>query len=595
MIMTQEPSKNNAKWNLNDLYFSIDDPNINQDLSAIEKLAEDFIKLYQGKVVDLSARDLFEAIKSYEIILEKIAKLQSYSYLIHSSNFSDDNYSIFYQSITEKTSMIESQLIFFPIEINQIEDHKIQQFNLDHQLKFYQPFIRDIRFFKKHILSNELEKILIEKNITSKNAFIRLFDETINGLKFPYHDKILNCQEIFNLANDNDEKIREEASLIIAKIFKDNVKTFGFITNILAKDKAIEDQYRKFSKPISSRNLSNFIDDEIVELLCQNVKENYAKTSHRYYQIKANLLGKKKLKYWDRNASIDNSKTKKTYSWNQAKELILDAYQDFHPEMSKIAKLFFDNNWIDAEVRNGKESGAYSHPCVPSVHPYILMNFQGNTRDVMTLAHELGHGIHQYLSKDQGFLQCSTPLTLAETASVFGEQLTFQKLLNDETNPELKKIIIANKIEDMINTVVRQIAFLEFEKKIHDHRKIEEISVKKINQYWLEVQMESLGSAFEFDEDYQYYWCYISHFIHSPFYVYSYAFGDCLVNSLYAVYNSQKISNFNDKYLEMLKSGGINHHQQMLQPFNINISDKDFWQSGLNILISYIDQLEKLI
>ncbi len=450
-----------------------------------------------------------------------------------------------------------------------------------------------MRSFKEYQLSEELEKFSLEKNITGRGAFVRLFDETVNNLKFSYRGKILNSQEIFNLMSNADEKIRKDAAKSIGKTFEENAKIFAFITNILAKDKSIDDVWRGFKNPMSARNLSNFVEDEVVDILIKTVKKNYAEISHRYYKIKAEILGKKSLNYWDRNAPLSEDENK-IISWDEARNLVLSAYEEFSPQMRKIGEVFFEKNWIDAEVKSGKDSGAFSHPTVPSVHPYILMNYQGKVRDVMTLAHELGHGIHQYLAREQGHLMSSTPLTLAETASVFGEQLTFQKILKNEKDLKKKKLIIASKVEDMINTVVRQIAFLEFEKKVHDARKNGEISLENLCGFWMEIQRESLGAVFKFDEEYRFFWSYIPHFIHSPFYVYAYAFGDCLVNSLYGIYKSGKVKNFEEKYLEMLSAGGVKHHKEMLEPFNLSIHDPKFWQSGLDVIINYINQLEEL-
>ena len=580
-------------WDLSDFYSSIKDKKIAVDLKEIAKETDKFAQNFTGNISKLSAVKLADAIKSYEKISEQIGKIGSYSYLIYASNLSRPENISFFQNISESLNEIQSKLIFFCLEINKINQSNLDKLLKNAQLKYYQPFIRDVRAFKKYQLSNDLEKLSIEKGVTGRNAFIRLFDETISNLKFSYRKKTLNSQEIFDLLSNKDEKIRKDAAKAIGKTFKENAKIFAFITNILAKDKAVDDSWRGFESPISSRNLSNFIEDETVDLLCKQVRKNYKNISHRYYKIKAKILGKKSLNHWDRNAPL-NAKENKITSFEDAKNLVLDAYNEFSPEMKKIGAKFFEKNWIDAKVTTGKDSGAFSHPTVPCVHPYILMNYQGKTRDIMTLAHELGHGVHQCLAKDCGHLMADTPLTLAETASVFGEQLTFQKILKNEKNPEKKKLIIANKVEDMINTVVRQIAFLEFEKQVHDARKKGEISLENLCKFWMKVQKDSLGEIFNFDEEYGYFWCYIPHFIHSPFYVYAYAFGDCLVNSLYGIYKSGKIENFEEKYLEMLKAGGTKHHKEMLEPFGISINNPKFWQSGLDVISDYIDQLEKL-
>ncbi len=580
--------KNVPEWNLSDFYSSPKDKKISLEIKNIEKASEKFSKDFIGKVSKLSASQLFMAIETYEKISEQIGKVSSYSYLIYAADLSNQANISFYQNTSETLNKFESQLIFFTLELNKIDEKKLKS----SELKKYQPFIRDSRAFKKYQLSNELEKFSLEKNISGRNAFVRLFDETVSNLKFSYRGKVLSSQEIFNLLSNPDEKIRKDAAKSIGKTFEENSKTFAFITNILAKDKAVEDEWRGFAKPISARNLSNFVEDEVVDLLVNQVKKNYVNISHRYYKIKAKMLGKKVMNYWDRNAPLSKAENK-IIPWESAKNLVLEAYEEFSPEMRKIGEIFFKKNWIDAKVRSGKDSGAFSHSCVPSVHPYILMNYQGKTRDVMTLAHELGHGVHQYLARSQGALMAGTPLTLAETASVFGEQLTFQKILKNEKNSEKKKLIIAAKVEDMINTVVRQIAFLEFETKVHAARKNEEISLEQLCKFWMDIQKESLGSAFKFDEEYRFFWCYIPHFIHSPFYVYAYAFGDCLVNSLYGIYKSGKVKDFEEKYLAMLAAGGSKHHKEMLEPFGLSIADAKFWQAGLDVISGYIDQLDE--
>lgn len=578
-------------WDLSDFYNSIHDNKIQEDLDFSSKLQQKFSEEFLGKVENLDSAALTNAISSYENIAQMLGKISSYAYLIYASDLSNPEFVAFQQNISEKISAIESHLVFFTIELNQIKEERIKKLLENQDLQKYQPFIRDLRLFKPYQLNNELEKLLIEKNISGRNAFVRLFDETVNNLTFSYRDKTLNSQEIFDLLSNEEELVRKDAAKAIGKTFGDNIKIFAFITNILAKDKAVDDKWRGFENPISSRNLSNFVEDEIVELLTTKVKENYQNISHRYYKIKAKILGKEVLNYWDRGAPLRQEENQKI-SWDDAKNLVLTAYEEFSPEMRKIGEEFFDKKWIDAQVKTGKDSGAFSHPTVPSVHPYILMNYQGKIRDVMTLAHELGHGIHQQLAKKQGYLMSGTPLTLAETASVFGEQLTFQKILQKEQDSKKKKLIIANKIEDMINTVVRQIAFLEFEKMVHEARKNGEIELEKICEFWMKIQKETLGDAFKFEEEYRFFWCYIPHFIHSPFYVYAYAFGDCLVNSLYSIYQQKTVTNFEEKYLQMLSFGGAKHHKEMLEPFGLSINDPEFWQSGLDVIINYIDQIE---
>ncbi|MEQ1789453.1 MAG: M3 family oligoendopeptidase, partial [Rickettsiales bacterium] len=392
--------------------------------------------------------------------------------------------------------------------------------------------------------------------------------------------------------SSKDAANRKKSALVVGEVFEKNAKLFTLITNTLAKDKEIEDKWRGFKKPISSRNLSNYIEDEVVDALLSSVRKSYPALSHRYYALKAKWFKKDKLDYWDRNAPLPTDSDRR-YSWDEAKELILTAYGDFSPELTKVGKQFFDKPWIDAPVMAGKSSGAFAHPTVPSVHPYLLVNFQGKSRDVMTLAHELGHGVHQVLSAKQGALMCDTPLTLAETASVFGEQLTFREMVRREKDKKIRKLLIASKVEDMLNTVVRQVAFCEFERQIHDERKKGELTTEQICNIWMDVQAESLGSSIKIHGNYKYFWTYIPHFIHSPFYVYSYAFGDCLVNSLYSVYEKGKVKNFDKKYLEMLQAGGTLRHKELLAPFGLDATKPAFWQQGLDIISKMIDELEE--
>jgi oligoendopeptidase F len=584
---------NLPNWDLSDFYQSITDQNIADDFLKAKNLTAEFKKIYQGNLPKITASNLAKAILEYEKISELFGKISSFAYLNYVTNLNSQKDVAFYQDSSEQINDIASELVFFELEINQLEDKTLQSLIMQNEeLKKYQPYLRDVRVFKKYQLSEDLEKLLLEKSSTGGAAWSRLFDETITNLRFPFDKKILNSSQIFDLLSNQDEKIREKAAKSIGKVLEDNSKILAYITNILAKDKDIDDKWRGFASPISSRNLNNFIEDEVVESLIKTVKQNYAQISHRYYKIKAKILGKEKLNYWDRNAPLSELENKKI-SWDEAKEIVLCAYNSFSPKLAKIGQKFFDNNWIDVAVKDGKDSGAFAHPTIPSIHPYLMLNYQGKIRDVMTLAHELGHGIHQILASKQGALMAGTPLTLAETASVFGEQLTFQEILRREGDKDKRKLIIASKVEDMINTVIRQIAFLDFENKVHNERKKGEISIETLNQFWMDVTKESLGNIFTFDQEYGYYWSYIPHFVHSPFYVYSYAFGDCLVNSLYGSYQSES-KGFEEKYLKMLEAGGTLHHKELLAPFGLDASNADFWQKGLDVIIGYIDELEKL-
>ena len=579
-------------WNLGDLYSSINSRKILKDLNLIEKLSKSFSKKYEGKVIKLSAIKLLKAIEEIEKIDEIMDKILSYAHLLVSENIENEKNKIFFQQMQEKITKFSSMLIFFTLELNQISDKKIKIFFKEKKLIKYKNWIINRRSFKPYQLDKKLEKLLQDKSLTSSSAWIRLFDDTIAALRFPFKNNLLSSAEILNLLSDNKSSTRKTAAKSVGKTLGKNINLFATITNTLAKDKSINDEWRKLPNPVSARNLSNVVEDKVVDALSNTVSDSYKKLSHRYYAIKAKWFGSKKLKYWDRNAPLP-FQSKKQYTWDSAREIVTKAYTDFNPSIGKIVEIFFEKSWIHAPVMTGKSPGAFSASTVPSVHPYILLNFQGKSRDVATLAHELGHGVHQYLSANkQGHFNSSTPLTLAETASVFGEMLTFKSLLKNEKNLKEKKALLANKVEDMLNTVVRQIAFYQFEKEVHLQRKKSELSTEKICSIWIQVQKESLGPSIEFEEEYKYYWSYIPHFIHSPFYVYAYAFGDCLVNSLYGVYE-EGLSNFDKKYITLLESGGSKDYKNLLKPFHLNPSNADFWKKGIKVIENFIDDLEK--
>ncbi len=589
--MKKSTKDNLPEWDLSDFYDSPKAGAVLRDIAEAEKRCADFKKNYEGKVGKLSGDALAAAISQYEEIQELLGKLGSYASLLFAKNMTEPSGAQFYQNTQEKITSLSSEILFFSLAINKISDKDMAAKLASKKLARYQPWLRDLRSFRPYQLSDELEKLLHEKYVSGRAAWNRLFDETIAGLRFPFGKEKLTEPQIFEKMSSTDGAIRKKAALSIGEVFKEKAPLFALITNTLAKDKEIEDSWRGFAQPISSRNVSNYIEDEVVDALIETVKKNYPDLSHRYYKLKAKWFGKKQLDYWDRNAPLPGDDDRK-YSWNEATELVLSSYHQFSPALASYGQLFFDKPWIDAAVTSGKSPGAFAHPCVPSVHPYLLVNFMGRSRDVMTLAHELGHGVHQVLSGKQGALMCDTPLTLAETASVFGEQLTFREMVRREKNKERKKRLIASKVEDMLNTVVRQIAFCEFEKRIHGERRQGELTVERICELWMQVQGESLGPAIKLHGDYRYFWTYIPHFIHSPFYVYAYAFGDCLVNSLYGVYSQGKLKDFEKKYLAMLEAGGIHRHKELLKPFGLDASKPDFWQQGLDVISGMIDELE---
>jgi oligoendopeptidase F len=516
----------------------------------------------------------------------------SYAELTRAGNVADPEIARFFQTMHERINAISTELLFFTLELNRIDDAELDAKAADPALARYRPWLRDVRAFRPHQLSDDLEKLLHEKSVAGRTAWVRLFDETIAELRFPFRGRELTEPEAMHLLSDREGAVRKEAALSIGEVLGRQGRLFSLITNTLAKDKEIEDRWRRFPRPISSRNLSNFVEDDVVDALISAVRASYPNLSHRYYRLKVRWFGVEELPFWDRNAPLPDDNDR-SVSWPEAEKTVLSAYRAFSPELARIGERFFRSRWIDAPVRPGKAPGAFAHPTVPSAHPYLLLNYQGRLRDVMTLAHELGHGVHQVLAAGQGALMADTPLTLAETASVFGEMLTFRALLARETDPKRRKIMIAGKVEDMLNTVVRQIAFVTFETRVHDERREAELTAERICDIWMEVQGESLGPAIRFDDAYRYYWSYIPHFIHSPFYVYAYAFGDCLVNSLYAAYEDAH-QGFAERYLALLRAGGTLRHRELLAPFGLDAADPAFWSKGLGVIARFIDELEAL-
>jgi len=580
------------QWDLSDLYAGPDSPELTRDLDAAEAVARAFQERYRNGLAALDGDALAEAIGTYEAIQEVLGRVMSYAQLVHARDMGDAEAGRFYQNMQERTTDISTALLFFTLELNRLEEAALEAKLASRTLARYRPWLRDVRAFRDHQLSDELESLLHEKQVAGRAAWIRLFDETMADLRFEFDGERLTSTEILHKLTDHDGAVREAAAKSFAKGLQENIRIFALVTNTLAKDKEIEDKWRAFKAPVSSRNLANFVEDEVVDALVAAVKASFPRLSHRYYTLKARWLGLERLPYWDRNAPLPED-LDRAISWSEAESSVLAAYRAFSPDLADVGRRFFEQAWIDAPVRPGKASGAFAHPTVPSAHPYLLLNYQGRTRDVMTLAHELGHGVHQVLAGPQGHLMADTPLTLAETASVFGEMLTFRALLTSEADPTRRKIMLAEKVEDMLNTVVRQIAFHEFERQVHDRRRKGELTAEELGEVWLAVQRESLGPVFEFDDDYKVYWAYIPHFIHAPFYVYAYAFGDCLVNSLYAVYQ-EAADGFAEKYLDMLRAGGTKRHKELLAPFGLDASDPGFWAKGLAVIEGLIDELEAM-
>jgi oligoendopeptidase F len=585
------------EWDLTALYSGMDAPALADDLYRGETEALAFEAAYKGRLEEIArgagaAAGLAEAVTRFEALEDLLGRIASYAGLVYAGDTTDPARAKFYGDIQEKITATSSHLLFFTLELNRIDDGLIDQAVTQAPLARYRPWLEDIRKDKPFQLDDRIEKLFHEKNMTGRAAWNRLFDETMASLRFEIDGEKLPLEPALNLLQDVAEDNRRKASEALAATFKENLRTFALITNTLAKDKEISDRWRGFEDVADSRHLANRVEREVVDALVAAVREAYPALSHRYYKLKARWFGKETLPHWDRNAPLPKVE-QRTIPWTEAGDTVLSAYAGFSPELSTIARRFFDEGWIDAPVRPGKAPGAFAHPTVPSAHPFVLLNYQGKPRDVMILAHELGHGVHQVLAAPNGALMAPTPLTLAETASVFGEMLTFKAILKATTDPVQKKALIASKVEDMINTVVRQVAFYSFERKIHSARRDGELTADAISEAWMSVQAESLGPAIELKPGYETFWAYIPHFIHSPFYVYAYAFGDCLVNSLYAVYEKAD-AGFAERYLAMLAAGGTRHHADLLAPFGLDARDPAFWQGGLGVIARLIDELEAM-
>jgi len=580
------------EWDLSDLYSSQDAPELSRDLQWLDQECASFAADYEGKLAHLDAEEMLNCVLRNERINTIAGRIMSFAGLRYYQLTVDGDRTKFMSDMQEKITDFTAPLVFFTLELNRIDDAALQALlNANDALARYQPVFDRIRAMKPYQLSDELEKFLHDLGVVG-DAWERLFDETIAGLSFEIDGESLGIEGTLNLLTDPDRAQREKGAVELARVFGETVKTFARVHNTQAKEKEILDRWRGMPTPQTGRHLSNHVEPEVVEALRDAVVAAYPKLSHRYYELKRKWLGLDVMQVWDRNAPLP-METNKIVGWEEAQKTVMQAYGDFDPRMADLAEPFFTKGWIDAAVKPGKAPGAFAHPTVTDVHPYVMLNYLGKPRDVMTLAHELGHGVHQVLAAGQGEMLSSTPLTLAETASVFGEMLTFRKMLDGAKDAAERKVMLAGKVEDMINTVVRQIAFYDFECKLHDARAQGELTPDDINALWMSVQGESLGPAFEFMDGYETFWAYIPHFVHSPFYVYAYAFGDGLVNALYAVYQEQP-EGFQEKYFDMLKAGGSKHHKELLAPFGLDASDPTFWDKGLSMISDMIDELEAM-
>jgi oligoendopeptidase F len=589
----RKPAGAAPTWVLDDLYPGRDSPALAADFKRLDEGLAAFETEYKGKLALLDGDGLADALQRDEALGEIGQRIATYAQLLRAANAEDAAIGQFAQNCFDRLTAMSARTVFFRLELNRIPDDALEaRLAQSPRLRHYRPYLRDLRALRPHQLSDEIEQFVHDTAPSGAAAWVRLFDDTVAAMRFRLGGRTLTEAQILDLFQHKRRATRRAAGAAFAKGLAERQRLFAHITNTLAKDKEVADRWRKFPRPVSSRNLSNLVEDEVVDALVAAVKGAYPRISHRYYGLKARWLKLPKLAYYDRNAPLPDAPERRV-PWAEARDTVLGAYARFSPELAEIGRRFFDQRWIDAEARPGKDPGAFSHPSVPSVHPYILMNYQGRTRDVMTLAHELGHGVHQVLAGVQGLYMCETPLTLAETASVFGEMLTFRATLAGETDPRRKKALLARKVEDMINTVIRQISFFEFERQVHDERRRSELLPERLGEIWMDVQGRALGPAFRLDKEYSVYWAYIGHFIHAPFYVYAYAFGDCLVNSLYAVYQNAA-PGFAEKYLDMLRAGGTKRHKELLAPFGLDAGDPAFWDKGLGVIEGFIDELERM-
>jgi oligoendopeptidase F len=582
------------QWDLTHLYDD-EGKGAYADLDKVRAaLAE--VTSFEGKLYKATPSELVFVIERYQALAETFSRILSHADLKFAANMSDPKTGQYAQDMRETISALSSKLLFVELELGTLPDAHYQEALTDPDFYHYQPWMRVLRASAPYQLEPRLEQMLVERAPTGRGAWVRLFDETSTALQFPFQGGVVTEAEILNHMTSTTPSIRREAGLSLSSVMAENQRLFSLILNVVAKDKEVDDRWRGFERPVSSRNVANDVDDSTVDALCKAVNARAGEIAHRYYQLKARWMGTETIDWWDRNAPLPGDDDRR-YSWDDAKAIVLDAFAGFDPEMAAIARRFFDEGWIDAGVRSGKASGAFSHPTVPSAHPFILMNFNGKARDVMTLAHEMGHGIHQVLAAEKGYLMADTPLTLAETASVFAEMLAFQALVRDAASPDARRFLLAGKVEDMLNTVVRQIAFHNFETKFHEARRSGELSSEDMSDIWMETQTAALGPAIRLDDDYRPVWAYIPHFVHTPFYVYAYAFGDCLVNALWQSYQTRAEDDrqmFVNDYRGLLMAGGTQRYDEALAPFGLDATKSSFWHLGLDMIADMITELEEL-
>lgn len=581
----------NITWNLSDLYPSPDSEKLSGDRKKLVDTADAFASKYRGTIEGCTDTHLQQALKDYEVIIDLIYKLGSYAHLIWSTNTEDPKLGKLLQEMSELSSEISQKLVFFELEWLAVSEEDAEKLINSEKLASFRHHLKSSRKFKPHILKEEQEQLLSAKSVTGSRAWVRFFDETLASARFELDGESLTEQEVLSKLHEPDRELRKRAADSLTEGFKSLSRTLTFIFNTLLADKFTNDKFRDYQSWISARNLSNEIKDEAVDALVEAVTGRY-ELVQRYYKLKTRLLGYEKMYDYDRYAPLLD--TQSVITWDKAREIVEEAYTRFHPEMGEITATFFEKNWIDAAIRPGKQGGAYSASTAASVHPYVFMNYDGKVRDVQTLAHELGHGVHQYLSRRQGPLQASTPLTTAETASVFGEMLVFQDLLSGLNDPKEKLALVLGKIDDTIATVFRQISMNRFENAIHTKRREEgELTTEEFSKLWMQSQIELYGDSVELTDNYHIWWSYIPHFLHTPGYVYAYAFGELLVLALYEKYLAEP-EGFPERYLDLLKAGGSDTPENLLMKMQVDINSPNFWDNGLSAIEKLIVQAEEL-
>jgi len=593
------PFKTDAlpEWNLADLYAGRDDPRIEIDLAAA-KAANDELASLEGLFLQARGEPerlgvlLDRGIRLYEQATNGLWGVGAYAGLAASTARDDPAWAKFEGDLRARSSAIAAESLFFSLELNQLENGELEAALQAHPAAIrWVPWLRRLRLSRPHELTPDLERYIVDRG-PAVAGWVRLYDETLAKLTAKVGDETLTLPEALNRLSDADGQRRKAAADGLAQALDERASTQALVMNTLAFEKQVEDRWRRFDHPAQSRHLANEVDADAVDALEAAVVEAYPRLSHRYYALKAKVMGRETLDYWDRNAPL-TAATPRAYGWDEAREIVLDSYQALAPKFADTARTFFAQPWIDARPRAGKQSGAYSHPVTAERHPYVFMNYMGERRDVLTLAHELGHAVHQTLCAPLGTLLADTPLTLAETASIFGEGLVFDRLLAEAT-PADRKGLLAGKIEDGLNTVVRQIAFHRFERRFHEARKDGELSPDQIGQLWLEVMAESLGPAVTLNAGYEHYWAYVSHFVHAPFYVYAYAFGDLLVRGLMEK-RREDPEGFAPLYEDLLAAGGTRTYVEALRPFGLNPREKAFWAAGCAQLERLVDEFEALV